>query len=269
MKKVTALLLALMLALTAGCTAALAEEDNSVPPSTPEMKKYESIWVSADGNTRVWIGRQDEGFQIEAMQWTGNDTFTGWGYLANFNKETNSLTDVLGMKEEHKIIDDRDEVVEGSSVEGIRASFTFDEGSGALIWKEEQEGGVDVSLLRIGNFAGCYVYERAMLDFVWNVHENDYSILLSWGESAFQTWEYQLKGTYHPETETVEFKGLKQLLTYNEGGEIDTSAKVEESEVEGTCYFNENGGLVWKASDVAGEDVVFEKEDLALWELEM
>ena len=61
MKKVTAILTALVLALGLGSTFAMAEEDYK--PSTPEMKVYESIWVSNDGNARVWIGRQDDGFQ--------------------------------------------------------------------------------------------------------------------------------------------------------------------------------------------------------------
>ena len=241
MKKMIAILTALLLALTVGCTAAVAEDD-SVPPSTPEMKAYESFWLSPDGAARVWIGRQDDGFQIDAVLMTGNDTFTSWNYLSNFDKTTTSEDDV-------------------------KATFTIDE-NGLLLWKEAKEGGLDVSLQRIGNFAGQYVYERALLTFVWNVHENDYSILLSWGQSAFQTWEYQLKGAYDPKTETVTFKGLKELLTYKDNGEIDTTAKVEESAVEGSCWFNDNGGLVWKCSDNDGEEIVFENELLALWEME-
>ena len=73
MKKVIAILTALVLALGLGCTFAMAEDD-SVPPSTPEMKAYESAWISEDGQTLVWIGRQDEGFQIEAVQMTGENT---------------------------------------------------------------------------------------------------------------------------------------------------------------------------------------------------
>ena len=266
MKKMIAILTALLLALTVGCTAAVAEDD-SVPPSTPEMKAYESFWLSPDGAARVWIGRQDEGFQIDAVLMTGNDTFTSWNYLSNFDKTTNSLQDAAGVKGNYKIVGGKDELIEGTSEDDVKATFTIDE-NGLLLWKEAKEGGLDVSLQRIGNFAGQYVYERALLTFVWNVHENDYSILLSWGQSAFQTWEYQLKGAYDPKTETVTFKGLKELLTYKDNGEIDTTAKVEESAVEGSCWFNDNGGLVWKCSDNDGKEIVFENELLALWEME-
>ena len=266
MKKVIAILTALVLALGLGCTFAMAEEDYK--PSTPEMKVYESIWVSNDADARVWIGRQDDGFQIEAMQRNGDGTFTAWEYLANFDEESQSIKDAVGVKGDYQFVDGKAEFIEGTNKDDVGASFTVDE-NGVLIWKEAKEGGFDIGLLRIGNFAGRYVYERAMLDFVWDVHENDYNILLTWGESADQNWDYQLKGTYIPEIETVKFQGLKQLLTYKEGGEIDTTAKIEQGEVEGSCYFNENGGLVWKASDLDEGEIVFENELLPIWELEM
>ena len=209
MKKVTAILTALVLALGLGSTFAMAEEDYK--PSTPEMKVYESIWVSTDGKA---------------------------------------------------------ELIEGTNEDDAGASFTVDE-NGVLIWKEAKEGGFDIGLLRIGNFAGRYVYDRATLDFVWDVHDNEYNILLTWGESADQTWEYILKGTYIPETETVKFQGLKQLLTYKEDGEIDTTAEIEQGEVKGIRFFNENGGLVWQASDLDEGEIVFENELLPIWELEM
>ena len=266
MKKVTAILTALVLALGLGSTFAMAEEDYK--PSTPEMKVYESIWVSNDGNARVWIGRQDDGFQIEAMQRNGDGTVTAWEYLSNFDEESNSLKDARGIKGDYKIADGKAELIEGTNEDDAGASFTVDE-NGVLIWKEAKEGGFDIGLLRIGNFAGRYVHDRAALDFVWDVHDNEYNILLTWGESADQTWEYILKGTYIPETETVKFQGLKQLLTYKEDGEIDTTAEIEQGEVKGSCFFNENGGLVWQASDLDEGEIVFENELLPIWELEM
>jgi hypothetical protein len=63
----------------------------------------------------------------------------------------------------------------------------------------------------------------------------------------------------------VNFKGLKQLLTFKEDGEIDTSAKTEEGELEGSFSFNKDGGLVWKSSDGSGEGIVFENDLIPLW----
>ena len=266
MKKMTAVLTALVLALCVGCTFAAAEDD-SVPPSTPEMKAYESTWVSEDGETLVQISRQDDGFQIEAVKKTGDDTFTSWGYLSNFDAETKSIRDAAGIRNECKVKDGKDEVIEGTSVDDIKASFSIGE-DGRLTWKDEQAG-TETVLQKIGNFIGRYEYDRATIDFVWNVHENHYNILVSWSESAWQLWDYQLVGEYDPATETVKFQGLKQVLTYKDDGEIDTTADTEEAELEGTFTFNENGGLVWQSSDGSGDGIVFENAWLPLWASEL
>ena len=263
MKKVIAILTALVLALGLGCTFAMAEDD-SVPPSTPEMKAYESAWISEDGQTLVWIGRQDEGFQIEAVQMTGENTFTSWEYLSMFDEETKSIKDAQGIKGDYKVTEEgKDELIEGSSADDVKASFTLGE-DGKLTWKDEQAGKETV-LEKIGNFIGSYTFDRASIAFVWDTHENHYDVLVTWAENVSQLWEYQLVGEYDPKTETVNFKGLKQLLTYKDDGEIDTSAKVEEGELEGTFSFNENGGLVWKSSDGSGDGVVFENDLIPLW----
>jgi len=260
MKKIFAILMALVLAI--GCTAALAEED-SVPPSTPEMKAYESYWVGEDGNTLAWIGRQDDGFQIQAVQKTGEDTFTSWEYVAGFDAETKSIRNADGTKCDCKVTNAQEEVIDGTNVDGIKASFTIGE-DGILVWKDEQAGR-EMKLQKIGNFIGIYIGEGTVIYFVWNVHENHYNVLPSVNQSENETWEYQLNGTYDPATETVQFKGLKQLLTYKEDGEIDTAAEVKEGELEGTFSFNENGGLVWQSSDKSGDGITFEKMDIPLW----
>ena len=267
MKKVMAILTAMVLALGAGCTFAMAEEDISVPPSTPEMKAYESAWISEDGKTMVWIGRQDEGFQIETVQATGEDTFTSWEYLSNFDGETKSIKDAKGIKGDYKITEGKDELIEGSSVDDVEASFTLGE-DGRLTWNDKQAGKETV-LEKIGNFVGSYTYERGVLSFIWDTHENHYDIVATWleeeTEKATKVWDYTLVGEYDPKTETVNFKGLKQLLTYKDDGEIDTSAKVEEGELEGTFSFNENGSLVWKSSDGSEDGIVLENDLAPLW----
>ena len=260
MKKIFAVLMALVLGL--GCAFAAAEDD-SVPPSTPEMKAYESTWVSEDGETLVWIARQDNGFQIEAVHRTGDDTFTAWAYLSNFDEETKSIQDALGIRGDYQVTDGQDSLIEGTSVDEIKASFTLGE-DGRLTWKDE-ETGTETSLQKIGYYLGRYAYDRAMIDFVWNCHENHYNILVSWGQSAWQTWDYQLNGEYDPETDTVPFQGLKQLLTYKDDGEIDLNAEVEEGSLEGTFSFNEEGKLIWQSSDGSGDGIAFENEWLPLW----
>ena len=267
MKKLNAILMALVLALTLGCTFAAAEDD-SVPPSTPEMKAYESAWISEDGQTLVWIGRQDDGFQIEAVQTTGENAFTSWQYLSNFDAETKSIKDAQGIKGDYKVTEEgKDELIEGSSADDVKASFTLGE-DGKLTWKDEQAGKETV-LEKIGNFIGSYTYTRGVLSFVWDTHENHYDIMVTWleeeNEKSTKVWDYELVGEYDAKTETVNFKGLKQLLTYKEDGEIDTSAKVEEGELEGSFTFNKDGGLVWKSSDGSGDGIVFENDLIPLW----
>jgi len=266
MKKAMAILTALVLALGLGCTFAMAEED-SVPPSTPEMKAYESAWISEDGRTMVWIGRQDEGFQIEAVQMTGEDTFTSWEYLSMFDEETKSIKDARGIKGDYKIKEGKDEFIEGSSADDVEASFILGE-DGKLTWNDKQAGKETV-LEKIGNFVGSYTYERGVLSFVWDTHENHYDILVTWleeeNENATKVWDYELSGEYDAKTETVNFKGLKQLLTYKADGEIDTGAKVGEKELEGSFTFNKDGCLVWKSSDGAGDGIVFENDLIPLW----
>ena len=264
MKKLIAILTALVMALTLGCTLAMAEED-SVPPSTPEMKAYESAWISEDGQTIVWIGRQDDGFQIEAVQMTGEDTFTSWEYLSMFDEETKSIKEAQGIKGDYKVKEGKDELIEGSSADDVKASFTLGE-DGKLTWKDEQAGKETV-LEKIGNFVGSYTFADGILSFVWDTHENHYDIVVTWAadESGTKIWDYELSGEYDAKTETVNFKGLKQLLTFKEDGEIDTSAKTEEGELEGSFSFNKDGGLVWKSSDGSGEGIVFENDLIPLW----
>ena len=261
MKKIFAMLAALVLALTVGCSFAVAEED--MKPSTPEMKAYESTWVSEDGETLVQISRQDDGFQITAVRKTGDDTFTSWEYLSNFDAETKSIKDAFGIKCDCKVTDGVDNVIDGSSVDELHASFTIGDDA-RLIWKDE-EAGTETVLAKIGNFIGQFVYDRLSVDFVWNAHENHYNILATWADNAWQTWDYQLNGNYDPETETVSFQGLTQLLTYKDDGEIDTEAKVEERELEGTFSFDENGGLIWKSSDASEDGIVLENCWIPLW----
>ena len=262
MKKGLAIIVALLTLMT-GCTAVLAEDD-SVPASTPEMKAYESSWISDDGQTRIRIGRQDKGFQIEVVKFTGEDSFDSWEYLAGFDEETKSIRDALGMKEACVIKEGEAEVRE-RLFDGIRADFSLD-GDGRLIWKDAQEdAGAGTAFTNIGNFIGSYVCERAVIDFVWNVHENDYSILVSWGQSAWETWDYQLKGAYDPDTETVTAKGLKQLLTYKDDGEIDLEADAQEADVDGVFTFDGNGGLIWKSTTGEADGMVFENDMLPPW----
>ncbi len=266
MKKVLAILTALVLTLSVGCTFAIAEDDNSVPPSTPEMKAYESAWISEDGQTLVWIARQDEGFQIEAVQAIDEDTFTSWEYLSNFDEETKSIKAADGIKGDYKIKDGTDEFIEGTSVDNLKADFTLGE-DGMLIWKDDQLN-KETKLQKIGNFFGTYAFTEGIVTFIWDTHENHYDIVVTWAEDekATKIWDYQLVGEYDPKTETVNFKGLKQLLTYKEDGEIDTSVKVEEAELEGSFYFDEDGKLVWKSSDGSGDAIMLENNNLLpLW----
>ena len=136
--------------------------------------------------------------------------------------------------------------------------------------RKERNDGVAyrfVSHGKTGEFAGRYLCDRAAIDIAWNAHENDYAIVVSWGQNAWQTWDYQLKGTYDPETETVAFKGLKQLLTYDDNGELDAAADTEEAELEGTFTFNDAGGLVWQSTDGSGDGIVFESDSIPLWDI--
>ena len=262
MKKIMAILTALVLALTVGCTFAAAEDD-SVPPSTPEMKAYEATWISEDGEALVSISRQDNGFQIDVVRQTGEDTFTSWNYLSNFNEETKSISDALGTKCDCRVKDGKDEVIEGTSADDIKASFTIGE-DGRLTWKDESAG-TETVCLKIGAFLGTYDYDRCTINFAWDIHENHYDILVRWPQSAWQVWEYQLVGTYDPKAETITCQGLKQLLTYRDDGEIDTTVGNEEAKVEGTFSFSEDGRLVWTSSDGAGDGIVFENAWIPLW----
>lgn len=262
MKKIFAILTALALFLAAGCTFAAADEID-VPPSTPEMKAYESYWVSDDGEAILWIGRQDEGFQMAVVRKTSEDSFRSWEYVALFDEETKSIRNANGTRCDCKVADGEESMVEGTGVEDIRADFTIGE-DGKLIWKDE-EAGTETAFVKVGNFLGRYAYDRANIVFVWNVHENHYTVLADWSQSAWQIWDYQLVGTYDPETETVSFKGLKMLLTYKEDGEIDSDADVEEAELEGTFTLDENGNLLWQSSDGTGDGIVFENLWIPLW----
>lgn len=261
MKKIFALLTALVLALAVGC--AFAEEtDDSVPPSTPEMKAFEGTWISAETKTLLWIGRQDDGFQMQAVRQTGEDTFTSWEYIAGFDAETKSIKNADGTKCDCKVTDGVDNVIDGTSAEGLKAGFTIQDEK--LTWKDETAG-TETVFTKIGGFLGQYCYDRAMVSIGWDAREDRYLITVTWAQSAWEVWEYQLEGTYDPKTETVAFQGTKHLDTYKDDGELDTTADTQEEKVEGTFSLNENSELVWKSSDGAGDGIVFENTWIPLW----
>ena len=261
MKKIFAILTALALVLAAGCVFAEADND-SVPPSTPEMKAFEGTWVAEGSETVICISRQDDGFQMQAVRKTGEDTFISWDYVAGFDAETKSIKDAHGSRCECRVKDGVDSMIEGTSVDGIHDSFIIRDDK--LVWKDGKEG-TETVFTKIGGFVGQYCCDRAMINFNWNARENHYSILVTGPESSWEIWEYQLNGTYDPKTETVAFQGLKKLETYKEDGEIDTTVDTQEEKLEGTFSFNEKGELVWKSSDGSGDGIVFENIRTPLW----
>lgn len=259
MKKTIAVLMMTVLGLTAVC-AGFAETAGH-----PGEDAYCGVWVSEDLSTVIELGVEEDGTVV--YRTPGQEHYTSWEYLPVYDKETGTLKAEHGMKSENTLSEDRTEIADSKYVyDDGKASFAIDENN-TLVWVDEKEdAGKDLTFVPIGNFEGDFQCDRASISFRWN--GEDYSVDVSWADSAFVQNYWQYVGSYDYQTQTVNAQGFYQKVTYKEDGSVDTEADNEEKQVEAKFYFDKDYNLIWESSDGQGKDLKFENLYTPIFELE-
>ena len=263
MKRIIAVLTALAMLLT--LTAALAEEETApaYEDEHPGVLAYSSVWVSEDMSTWAEIGCLYDGMEALLVRMTGEDTFTSWEYLPLFDDETGSLKADNGMKADNTAEGEMITDSEYAYEDGV-ATFSLDE-QGHLIWADEKEdAGAGLEFIKIGNFVGDYVCDRASISIRWTGER--YAVDVEWGDSAEVTYNWVMGGDYSAADDTLPVQGLCQKLTFLENGEIDPEADTEEKEVSAVFSFNDDGFLIWTSPDGQADGMLFESLWTPIWQ---
>lgn len=268
MKKMLAMILALMLALAAA-GAAIAEEAEDLPYAAehPGVEKFDGYWVSDDCKTLVEIGVRLDGVEMLIFRTPGEKEFTSWEYLLTYDDAAETLNSDNGMKGTNKAADNGDIAESQYAYEDGKAVFAINE-EGRLTWQDEKEdAGAGLTFRKIGCFEGDYMCDRASISFRWN--EDHYAVDIDWADSAFVNNHWQFVGEYDPENETVTARGFWQKLTYKEGGEIDETAEIEEREVSAVFSFDGEFHLIWDSPEGEGDGMLFENQWTPAYQFEL
>ena len=251
MKRLLAVLSALLLALTA-CAGALAGE---VPEKTgaehcPEADAFCSFWVSGDGLVRIRIIKNDGVFEVLAVEMTGENTFNLWKYLPVYDEETKCLVaDGNGMMSENEFNGSGDITAAGTLYEDGSASFRID-GADELYWSDEADPTFEATVFhRIGLFPGRYLSGRAQLEIRWAGEDLIYDVNMDWPENVSQSWSWALSGNYDPGTDTLPVEGYRLLYTYQDNGELDLDADLQEAEAHAVFAFDSAHALTCASPD--------------------
>ena len=95
------------------------------------------------------------------------------------------------------------------------------------------------------NFIGPYSADRCTVTVAANGMEGA-AVSVSWGQSASETVEYSMTGSFDVDTLEITYSDCeKKLVTYDENGDV-VSEKVEFTDGAGVIRFNDDGTLTWQ-----------------------
>ena len=258
MKKLTAILIALMLAVC--CTAALAEGNEAEHEA---VKLFDSEWVSVAG--RVSAAYMDGYWSVEV---TSGDYTVEWDYFCVYDEARKALVTSGEGYSSTKTLITRDE--EGSEVSREvaysdgEAEFSINE-DGKLVWKDAKEdAGAGAEFERIGWFADDFYSEHYTMTVFWDVEEEEDGTIHSglrvqidgFNENTFTSWNYA--AAYNAEDNTLSaFLGTMEVQEA-----ADEALVTIYYDGEAVFSWDEEGGLHWKdMKDDAGAGEVFERSN--------
>ena len=225
MKKLFALLLVLCLSI--GVAAALAEEDD-MPlylDEHPEAAAYVSAWVAEDGDWRIEVFDEDGGLKLMAVHKLGDNKEDVWEYSAAMSPE-NKLTAVpLGLHYQQDTVTGDWDV---TYYEDGDAEFELTE-DGKLIWKDlKEDAGKDLAFEKIGSFYGGRWLKDNIEVYFYDWYEGRYDVRFYLrGENNEILKDAIAKGDYDAAANTVtvigEFEGeepFTAVFSYNENNSI-------------------------------------------------
>ena len=243
MKKIVTLMLAALLCLSVAC---LAEPDAAI------IDRFSDTWVDDAVAVEIWY---DEGaFYCSAVLGDGGEEATVVRYAtAVYNPETDSIDCEGGTRTLEYYDEAAGELKSDLIVEGLTASFSFDE-EGRLIWNDSEGLFKRFMLLRLsdaeeqdyraaaGAFLGEWVCGRA--DIVITEDGDDYRAFITWSNNYESRAEWDYKCVYDDMDGVMRCTGAMSNVTYAEDG-VTTDAEVvyEDGEAELSI---EDGRLIWR-----------------------
>ena len=264
MKKFIAIVMALMLALSlAAFAAAESEEEMDYGKAHPESLVFDSEWVSAEANAKIYC--EDGGFKISITQnQTWPEAFM-WEYSCLYHEDTKTLVS-MGFDTKYRI------TYEASGQGGFEISETlYEDGAatfsindqGKLIWKDEKEdAGKGIEFTKIGWFNDTsWVCDRANIEIAWQ--DEGYKVFVQWGNSATESSEWDYSCYYDAATNSLTSLAIatRSELTYNEDGTVASWVDVY-TDGSATFKLDADGHLLWQDNkEDAGKDMVFERVD--------
>ena len=243
LKKLLAILSALCLVSAA---AVSAEEAGETPywQEHPGVLAFDSFWVSADAQVRLDGRHTDGGYEMLAVEMTGENTFNSWEYLLVYDEETKALVaDGTGMKSANTF-DETGTITDSvyQYEDGSARFFLNDQGQ--LVWEDGKESAFQGAVFnRIGRFPGRYAFDGIRLDVNWAGEDLIYDVWLQIPEDGGKTWDYSFSGSYDPASDTLALTGVRRLYTWLADGRLDLDADQLEEEVSASFAFNEEGFL--------------------------
>ena len=101
------------------------------------------------------------------------------------------------------------------------------------------------------DLAGSYMADRCSVS-IEALSAAEADISAHWGQSASETYEFKMHGTFNAETNEITYSdGEKKFVAYDENGEV-TEETVEYSGSTGVFRFGDDGTLTWE-DDKEGE----------------
>jgi chemotaxis protein histidine kinase CheA len=230
----------------------------------PGVVAFDSIWVTDDGAAVVNLGVRTDGVEVVVVKKTGEKEWLSWEYLPAYDDEKKILVSTgNGMKSTN--VEDADGNVSAKyEYEDGSATFSLDE-NGDLIWKDEKEdAGAGLAFHKTSWFAGAYVCDRAQIEIHYVPTAKNYSVEIHWADSANESNDWLLTGTYQADTNTLTVSGTEKKSVYAEGGELTSEETVAEIK-DGTISFDDQYNLIVKGVEGIAETMAFESQFNDYW----
>ena len=210
MKKRMCLILALMMALSLACAAALADEE----PQPEGGRKFEGCWAKMCG--LIEIVYEEEGYRVLVDLFDQEDnTGVQWEYSCFYNGEKDALESFSSCKTGYALDPETLEAARGEcEYEGIddegAATLFFLTDEGALVWKDGHENiGQDLEFRNIGAFDGVWrnedeeVYAEIRWEGLYDENLYCYSVFVARGSDDHYA-DFHLVGAYNPDNGKLE-----------------------------------------------------------------
>ena len=264
MKKLTSIVLALILAISLAC-ASLADE----VPQPEGGRKFETNWAIT--GMLVSINYEEEGYRVSIVSEIPTEgTGIEWFYNCYYHPENDTLVSVSSSKQTYTFTpvvpfengefdpeqvtdEDGEKTYASAECEGLDdedkvSVFSIDE-KGRLIWKDGHENaGADLEFINIGRFGGSWKNDDegvlAMIDWIGSENGFVYSVVLQRiSPDQKQHAVYAMTGVYNEETQRLECTGEVHMVS--EDGKLEK----EGEECEAFFSILENGGILYEAAN--------------------